>query len=114
VIPANGASGGRPGRTGDIRINPDTPGEKRLPTRYADYPLKAGDIFRLETPGGGGFGDPLEREAERVLADVREGYVSPEAARDQYGVVVLGEGGRWTLDEAATEALRTELRIARM
>jgi N-methylhydantoinase B len=110
VIPPEGASGGNPGRTGDIRINPDTPGEKRLPTRYADYPLKAGDTFRLDTPGGGGFGDPLDREAERVLADVREGYVSVEAARDQYGVVVLSKNGIWTLDEAATEARRTELR----
>jgi N-methylhydantoinase B len=114
VIPANGASGGKAGRTGDIRINPDTPAEKRLPTRYADYPLKTGDIFRLETPGGGGFGDPLEREAERVAADVREGYVSPEAARDQYGVVVRSEGGVWVLDEAATRARRVELRISRM
>jgi N-methylhydantoinase B len=114
VIPANGASGGKAGRTGDIRINPDTPAEKRLPTRYADYPLKTGDIFRLETPGGGGFGDPLEREAERVAADVREGYVSPEAARDQYGVVVRSEGGVWALDEAATRARRVELRISRM
>jgi N-methylhydantoinase B len=110
VIPPEGASGGNPGRTGDIRINPDTPGEKRLPTRYADYPLKAGDTFRLDTPGGGGFGDPLDREAERVLADVREGYVSVEAARGQYGVVVLSKNGIWTLDEAATEARRTELR----
>jgi N-methylhydantoinase B len=114
VIPAHGASGGKDGRTGDIRINPDTPNEKRLPTRYADYPLKAGDIFRLETPGGGGFGDPLERKAENVLADVREGYVSPEAARDQYGVVLLRKDGVWMLDEAATEARRTELRVARM
>jgi N-methylhydantoinase B len=114
VIPANGALGGRPGRTGDIRINPDTRDEKRLPTRYADYPLKAGDVFRLETPGGGGYGDPLARDPEHVLADVREGYVSPEAANDQYGVVVLEEGGRWLLDEAATEARRTELRVARM
>ncbi|HXF53921.1 MAG TPA: hydantoinase B/oxoprolinase family protein [Hyphomicrobiaceae bacterium] len=114
VIPANGANGGKPGRTGDIRINPGTPDEKRLPTRYADYPLKAGDVFRLETPGGGGFGDPLEREAERVLNDVREGYVSAEAARDQYGVIVRNEDGRWRLDEAATKARRTELRLAGM
>ena len=63
IIPPNGCAGGGTGRTGDIWINPDTEGAKRLPTRYADYPLKEGDIFRLDTPGGGGYGDPLARDA---------------------------------------------------
>ena len=75
VIPPNGCAGGSTGRPGDIWINPDSKDAKRLPTRYADYPLKEGDIFRLDTPGGGGHGDPLAREPERVLADVREGFV---------------------------------------
>ena len=61
VIPPNGMDGGRDGRPGDIWINPDTDRAKRLPTRYADYPLREGDIFRLDTPGGGGYGDPLAR-----------------------------------------------------
>ena len=80
VIPPNGCNGGAPGRTGDIWINPASDEAKRLPTRYADYPLQAGDLFRLDTPGGGGYGDALAREPERVLADVREGNVSAEAA----------------------------------
>ena len=78
VIPPHGMEGGRDGRPGDIWINPDTDGAKRLPTRYADYPLREGDIFRLDTPGGGGYGDPLTRPPESVFADVREGLVSPE------------------------------------
>src|ERR1700719_3055162 len=53
VIAPNGFAGGHEGRTGDIWINPDTDTAKRLPTRYADYPLLAGDVFRLDTPGGG-------------------------------------------------------------
>ena len=57
IIPPQGVAGGKSGSTGDIVINPGTPKEKRLPTRYADYPLRASDIFRLETPGGGGLGD---------------------------------------------------------
>ena len=73
-----------------------------LPTRYADYPLKAGDIFRLDTPGGGGLGNPVERDARLVLGDVREGYISPGRARSDYGVVVIRGGGAWVLDEAAT------------
>ena len=93
VIPPHGMAGGGDGRPGDIWINPDTDRAKRLPTRYADYPLREGDIFRLDTPGGGGYGDPLARPAERVLADVREGFVSPEAAEREYGVVLTAESG---------------------
>jgi N-methylhydantoinase B len=97
VIPAQGLAGGTVGRTGDIRINPGTTGEKQLPTRYADYPLKAGDVFRLETPGGGGWGDPGARDPALVVADVNEGYVSPEAAAERYGVKLRREGRRWEL-----------------
>ncbi len=93
VIPPNGCAGGGTGRPGDIWINPDGEDAKRLPTRYADYPLQGqGDIFRLDTPGGGGHGDPLAREPERVLDDVRDGNVSPEAAERDYGVVIRRDG----------------------
>lgn len=108
VIPPHGMAGGRDGRRGDIWINPDTEGAKRLPSRYADYPLKAGDVFRLDTPGGGGYGDPLARPAERVLADLREGFVSPEAAAREYGVVLSADGRG--VDEAATAKRRAVLR----
>jgi N-methylhydantoinase B len=94
IIPPNGIAGGKPGRPGDIWINPDGKEAKRLPTRYADYPLRAGDIFRLDTPGGGGYGDPSRRDPERVLADVREGSVSPEAAEREYGVTVKPDGDK--------------------
>ncbi|NLS07043.1 hydantoinase B/oxoprolinase family protein [Rhizobium sp. P32RR-XVIII] len=106
VIPAEGYSDGLPGRTGDIQVNPDREDRKRLPTRCADYPLMAGDVFELETPGGGGYGDPLTRDAGMVLADVREGYVSPERAREFYGVaIVVGTEG-FAIDEKATATLR--------
>jgi N-methylhydantoinase B len=106
VIPPHGCDGGRDGRAGDIVINPDTASAKRLPTRYADYPLRAGDIFRLDTPGGGGFGDPFEREPERVLADVEEGYVSREAAARDYGVVLTQTEHGLVVDAAATARKR--------
>jgi N-methylhydantoinase B len=106
VIAPHGAAGGADGRTGDIIVNPGGKDEKRLPTRYADYPLKAGDTFRLDTPGGGGFGNPYERDAESVLADVREHYVSAEQAARKYGVALKRKDGVWTLDEAATAQLR--------
>src|SRR5690606_2101859 len=47
---------------------------------------------------GGGYGDPLEREPERVLDDVRQGYVSPEGARGIYGVVLTGSGPDMQVD----------------
>jgi N-methylhydantoinase B len=110
IIPPNGCAHGLPGRTGAIWINPDGKAPKQLPTRYADYPLKAGDVFRLDTPGGGGYGSPLEREPERVLADVAEGEVSPEAAERDYGVVLKRNGGGLALDVAATEKRRKQAR----
>ena len=106
VIPPNGMAGGNSGRPGDIWINPGTAQAKHLPTRYADYPLREGDVFRLDSPGGGGFGDPLSRPAERVLADLREGYISRQAAERDYGVVLTADGNG--VDEAATRTKREE------
>ena len=111
IIAPNGCAGGSVGRTGDIWINPETGEARRLPTRYADYPLKAGDMFRLDTPGGGGHGDPLAREPERVLADVREGAVSREAAERDYGVVLeQREPSSWVIDDVATARRRADMR----
>jgi N-methylhydantoinase B len=107
VIPANGLARGAPGRTGDIRINPGTAGEKQLPTRYADYPLKAGDVFRLETPGGGGWGAAERRDPAAVLADIEEGYVTPDMAAERYGVIVRRVSNGWEIDQAATAARRS-------
>ena len=113
VIPPNGAAGGAPGRTGDIVINPDGAAPVRLPTRYADYPLKRGDIFRLDTPGGGGYGDPLERDLAKVLGDFREGYVTRAAAERDYGVVLVELARGWTIDAAATARQRAAIKAAR-
>jgi N-methylhydantoinase B len=68
--------------------------------------LEAGDGFLVEVGGGGGFGEPFERDLERVLADVRSGYVSQESARSDYGVVIHQRGRRFDLDVEATRALR--------
>ena len=106
IIAPLGAAGGGEGRTGDITINPGTETEKHLPTRYADYPLKSGDVFRLDTPGGGGLGDAKLRDPQAVLLDVIEGYVSPERAERDYGVVIRKNGRDWRIDETATAKLR--------
>ncbi|TAK20732.1 MAG: hydantoinase B/oxoprolinase family protein [Chloroflexota bacterium] len=69
--------------------------------------LRHGDVFRHELAGAGGWGDPLERDPGRVLADFREGKVSRAHARQAYGVVI-GEDGR--VDEAGTRRARAETR----
>ena len=65
--------------------------------------LKRGQKVRLETPGGGGYGAALQRPVDRVARDVALGYVSRQAAGDDYGVVVADDG---TVDAAATRARR--------
>jgi N-methylhydantoinase B len=81
---------------------------QRLPTgkTTVHVALAVGDGFLVEVGGGGGFWDPLERDPERVLADVRSGYVSLEAARRDYGVVIQQFGRKFELDVAATQRLR--------
>jgi N-methylhydantoinase B len=108
VIPPHGCASGRAGRAGDIVINPDGAAAKRLPTRYADYPLRHGDVFRLDTPGGGGFGDPFEREPERVLEDVREGYITRAAAQCEYGVALAETEHGFAVDPIATAHIRNK------
>ncbi|MFP5336733.1 MAG: hydantoinase B/oxoprolinase family protein [Actinomycetes bacterium] len=103
-----GVDGGHAGRIGRLTVNPGTPRERVLPSRYSDLPLDPGDTFRLETPGGGGYGDPWERDPEAVVADVAGGYVSEAAAREDYGVVVTRDrAGAVVLDRPGTEGLRS-------
>jgi N-methylhydantoinase B len=75
--------------------------------------LNAGDGYMTQVGGGGGFYSPIERDPERVLADVRAGYVSLESAKRDYGVVVHQDGRRFTLDLEATATLRAQLAGAR-
>jgi N-methylhydantoinase B len=69
-----------------------------------DIKIRRGQTVRLETPGGGGFGDPALRETERVARDVRLGYISREAAIRDYRVVLRTDG---SLDDDATAKART-------
>src|SRR6185437_1842211 len=84
---------------------------------FARVPLwktRPGTTFRYLTNGGGGWGDPLERDPERVKEDVRDEYVSIAAAERDYGVVVVGDPDRdpegLSVDHAATSKLREERR----
>lgn len=101
-----GLHGGRPGRNSGIYVRPAGAGEWRTfsevfgtmsPSKFSNVVLRRGDQVRLVAPGGGGLGDPLDREPERVLADVAEGLVTPAAAGDSYGVEVARANGEWTV-----------------
>jgi N-methylhydantoinase B len=106
ILAPYGVKGGKAALPYRATINPDTPEERRLPGLNDDVPLKAGDILRLQTTGGGGWGDPLRRETAAVLLDVIQGKVSAHSARADYGVVFVGEGDDRRVDEAATTELR--------
>ena len=99
-----GRRGGGSAATGYTRLNPDTPDAREI-GKIDVLHLEPGDVIRVGTQGGGGYGDPLARDPERVLADVRAGVVTVAAARRDYGVVTDGT----TIDRAATAALRSEL-----
>jgi N-methylhydantoinase B len=100
----HGLAGGR----GGGMVNPGTGDETLLPSRFGDHRLRRDDLLRLKRPGGGGLGDPLDRPAERVFEDVRQGYVSMDRARTDYGVVVQLVDGEPILNLAETRILRAE------
>jgi N-methylhydantoinase B len=101
-----GREGGWPGRPSAIVVNPGRPDERLVDARDGRVRLGPGDILRMEQAGGAGFGDPYERPPELVLQDLREGYVTPEAAREAYGVALVPDGRGWRVDEAETRRLR--------
>lgn len=108
--PAPGLLGAHPGAPGELIL--DT-GER--PNPKARIELRPGQIVHINTPGGGGYGDPFRRSPDLVRQDVIAGYVTPDAAAREYGVVVRYTGDaadlvrlpeQWVIDEAATAALR--------
>jgi N-methylhydantoinase B len=99
-----GLFGGKEGSKGRFVLDPDTPKERPLKSKGLDV-FNTGDVVSLRLPGAGGYGDPLEREPELLLADVRDGKVSLESARQDYHVVV--DPQTLTIDEEATAKLRS-------
>lgn len=104
-----GLYGGGPGVASENYLNPEGTREP-LPSKLTRT-FKKGEVFRHVHPGGGGWGDPLERDPALVLKDVRNEFLSEAKAAADYGVI-LGTDGR-SIDMAATEAARTAIRAAR-
>ena len=86
--PAFGVNGGLNGAGGQVIINPDTNSPKKLKPLGDGNVLKCGDLIRIITPGGGGWGSPYDRCPSDVLNDVMDGKVSKESALKDYGVVL--------------------------
>jgi N-methylhydantoinase B len=112
VLPPFGVCGGGAGAANHFWVRragaPVEPSP--LPGKVGSFPLERDDVVVMETSGGGGFGDPLERDPERVAADVAEGYVTGAAAASTYGVV-WGDGH---VDREATRVRRQDLRRSRV
>jgi N-methylhydantoinase B len=99
--PPEGLFGGKPGAKAQFLVN-DDPGNPYGLTR-----LTPGDLVLMDAAGGGGYGNPLEREPERVRQDVMDGYVSRERAREDYGVVLDSSSLEVNIPE--TEKLRSSM-----
>ena len=108
--PARGARGGLPGSTG-AAIQVDAAGAETEAPPTAQLTLQPGEFIRGHHGGGGGYGDPLERDPTLVREDLLEGYISAGAASDVYGVVFTGavDDHSLAVDEGATSERRAAL-----
>lgn len=111
-----GVFGGEPGKKARLVINPDSEGENNITIFAVNEAVDRGDVMSFWSAGGGGYGDPLERDPEQVVEDIKDGYLTLAGAREQYGAVVKEIDARrliYEVDTAATESLRSEMRAAR-
>jgi N-methylhydantoinase B len=114
AFPPRGVLGGGDGSLASVaKVELDgaeTPGPV-----IGDVELRPGEWVRGLEAGGGGYGDPLERDPDAVRRDVLDRWVSSEAAREQYGVILLGDAaeGEVEVDLEATRALRAALQAKR-
>jgi len=104
IHPPEGLFGGKPGAKAQFLVN----GVSGNP--FGLTQLKPGDVVTIDAAGGGGYGNPVEREPEMVASDVTEGYVSVGKAKEDYGAIINPE--TMTVDEEATRKLRDTLRKA--
>ena len=110
--PMPGIAGGKPGAANQLKLRCGSPHEQLVTSTAFYVPHEAGERYEYRYGGGGGWGDPLDRDPQHVLDDVLDEYVSVDGARRDYGVVLTGSLADLTLaiDQAATDALRRERR----
>jgi N-methylhydantoinase B len=113
ILACWGLKGGKAGQPFRVTVDPGGPGEREVDALADAEPVRAGELIRIRTTGGGGWGDPMAREVSAVVRDVGWGKVSVRGAREDYGVVLAYEGGVVVADLAATAAVRDEVRASR-
>ena len=101
-----GVEGGKAGTPTENYINPDTDNQQ-IPAKHL-MTLKKGDVYRLVQAGGGGYGDPLDRDVNAVLEDVEQEKMTVDYVRREYGVVI--DPDTLDLDPRGTEELRAHMR----
>jgi len=102
-FPPWGVEGGQDGDGNYIEIVRDGDGSVERHSNLTNHELGEDDVARLVTSAGGGWGDPFDRDPERVLEDYRDDYITRQTAREEYGVAITETG---ELDAAATSSLR--------
>jgi N-methylhydantoinase B len=113
ILACWGVNGGKAGRSFQVTIDPGGPAERVVDALSDAEPVKAGEVIRICTTGGGGWGDPLERPYDEVARDIAWGKVSVAAAREDYGVIASREGYDVVVDAGASDERRAELRRSR-
>jgi N-methylhydantoinase B/oxoprolinase/acetone carboxylase alpha subunit len=101
-----GVFDGQDGLPGKLTHNPGTDSVEEWPSKASGKRVDAGDVIRVTGPNSGGYGDPVERRPEQVMADVLDGYISDATARDTYKVVI--DRKSQSIDEEATAKLRDQ------
>ncbi|HHU11573.1 MAG TPA: hydantoinase B/oxoprolinase family protein [Intrasporangiaceae bacterium] len=110
ILACWGVKGGKAGAPFQVTIDLGGPDEREVDALADAEFVKAGQVIRIRTTGGGGWGDPLDRPYDEVERDLRWGKVSFDGARDAYGVVASGTTDDPIIDVAASDALRADMR----
>jgi N-methylhydantoinase B len=113
ILACWGVKGGMAGKSFQVTIDPGSPNEHDVDALVDAEFVPAGTVIRVRTTGGGGWGDPLERDPNLVLRDVLWGKVSRGAAAADYGVVITGPDDEPGADVDATRALRERMQAQR-
>src|SRR6185437_15449681 len=113
ILACWGVNGGRAGSSFSVVTDPGNPNERSVDALADAEFVRAGELIRIRTTGGGGWGDPLERDPAAVLRDVQWGKVSARAAEQDYGVLFTDTDDGPTVDRAGTEQLRARRRAER-
>ncbi len=99
-----GFAGGKDGSINDVQIYKKRSGEMKSAATWSHEPLEQGDLIRLISGGGGGYGNPKKRPAEKVLKDWEDGRITLEEAKKEYGIIIDEAAGK--VDMEKTKAFR--------